>query len=51
MKLLIARFEISTWYLCISPSSGTRMMYTVAQFVEALHYMPEGRGFHSRWGL
>jgi len=24
--------------------------HTVAQFVEALHYKPEGHGFSSRWG-
>ena len=27
------------------------MCYAVAQFVEALRYKPEGRGFDFRWGL
>jgi hypothetical protein len=26
------------------------MGYAVAQLVEALRYMPEGRGFDSKWG-
>jgi hypothetical protein len=36
-----------TWL--ISMSTGTEWGQAVAQLVEALRYMPRGRGFESRW--
>ena len=44
------RLTRSLWWISsYKHLSGLR--YALAQWVDALRYKPEGRGFHSRWGL